>query len=100
MTVCHLVVIFSQGQSALLHQFSVTKVIFVTTRWQTDEEAYFSPSDTFKTRARQDSVTTRWQTEEEEHVSLLFKLRIYQWKVVDYVKKSIFQLQMPSTIYL
>ena len=31
----------------------VTKVIFVMTRWQTDEEAHLSLSDTFKTRAQQ-----------------------------------------------
>ena len=36
-------------------------------RWQTAEEEQLSPSDTFKTWSKQDSVMTRWQTEEEEH---------------------------------
>ena len=112
------IVIFKQCQNKVNE---VTKVIFVTTRWQTDEEAHFSSSDTFKTRSRQDSVTTRWQTdgeeqfspfdpfktrsiqdsvmcrwqtEDEEHFSLLFKFKRYYWIMADCVKKSTFQLQM------
>ncbi len=42
----------------------------ITGSWLTDEGEQLSPSDTFKTRSKQDSVMTRWQTDEEEHIPL------------------------------
>ncbi len=66
-------------QDKVKTRFCHEKVICVMPRWQTDEEAQFSPSDTFKTRL-QDSVTTRWQTAEEEH-KFFVKLLNFQNKV-------------------
>ena len=51
--VCHLVV-----------TDSVTNVICVTTKWQSDEGANFSPSDTFKTRSQNLVVTLFWMCQE------------------------------------
>ncbi len=60
------IVIFKQCQNKVNE---VTKVIFVTTRLQTDEEEHFSPFETFKTRSQQDCVTARWHTDKKEHFS-------------------------------
>ncbi len=90
---CYLQIVSKQGHRIILSQLGGTlmkKSTFqyisnsnvITGRWptgegehfatsdarlQTAEEEQLSPSDTFKTWSKQDSVMTRRQTEEEEH---------------------------------
>ena len=78
----------------------------VTTKWHTDEEEHFSPSDTFQIRSQYNSGTTTWQTGDEEHFSPpdIFKtafLPCFQNQMLSLeggrlMKKSTFQLQTLS----